>query len=119
MHQQKSLCPLGVDVLAAVAVHVAVKTVRAKQPRTMLIHSQERLNGARENMCFLSFFFPSFPCVSLIMSSFTVCCCVCDVVLCARELAEGISHQMVRFVFRLKKLSVTNDLRVNIATSLH
>ena len=32
---------------------------------------------------------------------------------------KKISHQTVRFVFRLKKPSVTNDLRVNIATSLH
>ena len=41
--------------------------------------------------CAFSLLFPCFPCVSLILSSFSVGCCVCDVVLCARESAEGIS----------------------------
>ena len=46
----------------------------------------------RENMCFLS----SLPLFSLCLSYhvllLSVLLCVCDVVLCAKELAEGISH---------------------------
>ena len=45
-----------------------------------------------ENMCFLSSLFPCFSCVSLILSSFSVCCCCVCVLLCVRccVVCEGI-----------------------------
>ena len=42
-------------------------------------HHRHHMQKTRENMCILSSLFPCFLCVFLIMSSFSLCFCVCDV----------------------------------------